>query len=91
VRIRGNPQSYFTTMEKVMTDPAIYSINEARLLLGRISRSSIYRLLNEGKLTSVRIGYRRFIRAQAIAEFIEKYSTSETPSESPARLPMQKK
>ena len=55
-----------------MNDPSIYSINEARILLGRISRGSIYRLLNEGKLNSVRIGYRCFIKASEIAQLVEK-------------------
>ena len=44
-----------------MQDRALYSIQEARKLLGGISRNTIYRLLRTGELASVVIGCRRFI------------------------------
>ena len=44
-----------------MTDRALYSVTEARELLGRISRNSIYALLRNGELASVVLGCRRFI------------------------------
>jgi excisionase family DNA binding protein len=46
----------------------LYSIKEARELLGGISRNSIYELLRSGNLPSVVLGCRRFIAATAIAE-----------------------
>jgi excisionase family DNA binding protein len=68
----------------------LYSIKEAQEQLGGISRNSIYRLLNEGNLTSVVLGSRRFITAAAIAELVEKSSASETPAAKPARNPRSK-
>lgn len=73
-------------------DRELYSIEEARELLGRISRNSIYALLRTGVLTSVVIGCRRFISAGAIAALISKSTTSVVPSQDPVRLrsPLQK-
>jgi competence protein CoiA len=53
-----------------MQDRALYAIQEARKLLGRISRNTIYKLLRTGELASVVIACRRFISSAAIAEFI---------------------
>lgn len=38
----------------------------------RISRWSLYRLINDGKLESVKIGRRRLIPADALADFVKK-------------------
>ena len=51
-----------------MQDRALYSIQEARKLLGGISRNTIYKLLRTGDLPSVVIGCRRFISSAAIAD-----------------------
>jgi len=48
----------------------LYSIEEARSLLGGISRVTLYELLNNGELSSVTIGRRRLIPAGAITAFI---------------------
>jgi excisionase family DNA binding protein len=74
-----------------MAARTLYSIKDAREQLGGISRNTIYRLLNEGKLTSIVIGSRRFITAAAIARLVDESSTSETPAEKPARDPESKK
>ncbi len=42
-----------------MKDRELYSIEDARFLLGGIARKTIYELLNEGELSSVIIGRRR--------------------------------
>ena len=63
----------------------LYSIKEARELLGGISRNSIYELLRSGDLPSVVLGCRRFIAATAIAELIEKSTTRLSPSRDCAR------
>jgi len=44
-----------------MKERALYSIKEARELLGGISRNSIYSLMRDGSLPSVVLGCRRFI------------------------------
>jgi len=59
----------------------LYSIEEARSLLGGISRVTIYELLNNGELSSVTIGRRRFIPAGAITAFIATTSTNTAPSQ----------
>ena len=63
----------------------LYSIKEARELLGGISRNSIYELLRSGNLPSVVLGCRRFIAASAITELIDKSTTSVSPSRDCAR------
>ena len=63
-----------------MKDRALYSITEARELLGGISRNTIYALLNSGELASVVIGCRRFISPAAISELISKSTTKQSPA-----------
>jgi excisionase family DNA binding protein len=63
-----------------MQDRALYSIQEARKLLGGISRNTIYRLLRSGELASVVIGCRRFISPAAIADLIARSTTTTSPS-----------
>ena len=53
-----------------MDSRELYSIEDARKLLGGIARNTIYELLRNGKLSSVEIGRRRFVSATAITEFI---------------------
>jgi excisionase family DNA binding protein len=45
--------------------PRAYSIREAAHLCG-LSRATLYRLLKEGKITSIKIGSRRLIRDDQI-------------------------
>jgi hypothetical protein len=47
-------------------DRELYSIEQARALLGGIARNTLYDLLRSGALTSVPIGRRRFIAAEAL-------------------------
>jgi excisionase family DNA binding protein len=63
-----------------MQDRALYSIQDARKLLGGISRNTIYKLLRGGELPSVLIGCRRFISSAAIAEFVARSTTTVSPS-----------
>ena len=63
-----------------MQDRALYSIQEARKLLGGISRNTIYRLLGSGEFASVVIGCRRFISPAAIAELVSRSTTTVCPS-----------
>jgi hypothetical protein len=62
-----------------MQDRTLYSIQESRKLLGGISRNTIYQLLRTRHLASVVIGCRRFISADAIADLIERSTTTESP------------
>jgi helix-turn-helix protein len=63
-----------------MQDRALYSIQEARKILGGISRNTIYHLLRTGQLASVPIGSRRFISAEAITNLIDRSTTTVSPS-----------
>lgn len=63
-----------------MKDRELYSIEDARFLLGGIARKTIYDLLNNGELASVVIGRRRFIPAAAITAFIGTTTTHIAPS-----------
>ena len=57
-------------------DRKLYSIEQARALLGGIARNTLYDLLRSGALASVPIGRRRFIAAEAIAAFVANTSTT---------------
>jgi hypothetical protein len=78
-----------------MKDRELYSIEDARFLLGGIARKTIYDLLNDGQLASVLIGRRRFIPAAAITTFIVTTTTRTAPSERrasgrrPVQIPLQ--
>jgi excisionase family DNA binding protein len=63
-----------------MNTRELYSIEDARFMLGGISRATIYELLNNGELSSVVIGRRRFVPAAAIAAFIATSSTTVAPA-----------
>src|SRR6266436_3058693 len=63
-----------------MRDRELDSIEDARALLGGISRNTIYSALRTGELSSVVIGCRRFISAAAIEEFIQASMTRVSPS-----------
>ena len=63
----------------------LYSIEEARKLLGGIARNTIYELLRNGDLSSVEIGRRRFVSATAIADVIASATKSSIDSNSKTR------
>lgn len=50
---------------------AAYSIEEARGLLGGISRASIYELINDGSLATVKIAGRRLVPEGSITRLID--------------------
>jgi excisionase family DNA binding protein len=68
-----------------MSDPitydsrVLYSIKEARVLLGGISQTTVYALLRTGELASVVIGCRRFISKDAISEFVKRATITDGP------------
>ena len=66
-----------------MNKPELYSIREAMELLGKISRNSIYSLLRDGRLASLKIGRRRFIPPHAIKDFVDASTNTDSPSASP--------
>lgn len=70
----------------VLKERKLYSISEARALMGAISRNTMYALLNRGEIASVVIGCRRFVTQEAISEFIERSTTTAGPAVDPARF-----
>ena len=63
----------------------LYSIEEARALLGGIARNTIYELMKAGSLPSVVIGRRRFVSADSICAFSAAASTTVFPAVNSAR------
>lgn len=55
--------------------PRLVPISEAidQRLLG-VSRGAVYRLIASGEIATVKIGRRRFITEDAIAEFIDRHT-----------------
>lgn len=47
-------------------------LNEARLQLGGISRTTFYALVKEGELSLVKIGSRSFIQAEDLDDFVRR-------------------
>lgn len=68
-----------------MQERDLYSIDEARERLGGISRNLIYEILRSGRLSSVLLGSRRLIPAEAIAQLIAQSATTISPAEAAAR------
>ena len=54
------------------TQRQAYSVEDACTQCGGIGKVKFYELLASGELKSFKIGRRRFVSAQAIAEFIAK-------------------
>ena len=53
----------------------LFPIPAAATWLG-VGRSTVYKLLNEGRLRSVRVGGRRLIPSSALADFVEDLEAS---------------
>jgi len=58
-------------------DPQVRTIEEATGVT-RLSRSMLYKLMQSGRLAYVKIGRRRLIPADAIAQLIEASTVSTT-------------
>ncbi len=67
-----------------MDESTLHTIDEAREILGGISRNTLYDLLREGKLASTPIGRRRFISAVAIEQYVAAATTTQGPQGSGA-------
>ena len=59
--MKKNPE----TQERPKQEPRAYSIGETAELCG-VSRATLYRLLAQGKIRSIKIGTRRLIRDDQI-------------------------
>jgi excisionase family DNA binding protein len=54
-------------------DRMLYSVKEVQMKLG-IGRSTVYHLLNDRHLASVRVGSRRFVTAAALTDYVQGLS-----------------
>jgi len=56
-----------------MTEKLMYSVNETIALLG-LGRTTIYDLIGDGTLKTVKVGKRRLVTAKQLNEFVESLS-----------------
>ncbi|WP_273491600.1 helix-turn-helix domain-containing protein [Gordonia otitidis] len=59
-------------------DEVLVPIDSTQNRLGGIGRSTVYKLVNEGKLTKVNIGRRGFITADSIRAYVESLTEKES-------------
>lgn len=55
----------------------LYSISEAALVLGGVSRSLMYRLFERGQLRPVKVGGRTFVHVNDLREFVVRLQGEE--------------
>ncbi|HEY4215128.1 MAG TPA: helix-turn-helix domain-containing protein [Steroidobacteraceae bacterium] len=71
-----------------MPGSTLYSIEEARELLGGIARDTLYKLLRTGQLASTVVGRRRFISQSALDAYVAAHTTTTVaPAAAPLRPP----
>lgn len=73
---RGPKSSGLTAYSErnlIVQQKYLCSIREATSLMG-MGRTSVYGLLNDGSLKSVKIGSRRLVRIDSITAFIDRMS-----------------
>jgi len=58
-------------MNSPTIDQPLYDLPDAAVKLGNCSRSTLYRLIGEGKLVRVNIGTKAVITGKSLAAFIE--------------------
>jgi len=50
----------------------LYNLSDVAVKLGNVSRSTIYRLIDQNKLVRVRLGAKALITGESLAGFIEE-------------------
>lgn len=53
----------------------LLTVDQARHALGGMARSTIFELIRQGELPSLKIGRRRYIRPEDLAAFIDRLAT----------------
>lgn len=61
-----------------MIDQPLYDLPDAATKLGNISRSTIYRLIDQGKLVRVNIGSKAVITGESLAAYVEELKSTES-------------
>jgi len=65
-------------MNSPTIDQPLYDLPDAAMKLGNCSRSTLYRLIGEGKLVRVRMGGKALITGKSLAGFIEELTHDPT-------------
>jgi hypothetical protein len=60
-----------------MIDQPLYDLPDAAMKLGHCSRSTLYRLIGQGKLVRVNLGTKALITGESLAGFIEELKSTE--------------
>jgi excisionase family DNA binding protein len=65
-----SPPSAPKTTDESPPERTLHPLTEIQRML-RISRSTVYQLIGDGRLASVKIGRRRFVTAAALGAYVE--------------------
>jgi len=61
-----------TIEREKMIDQPLYDLPDAAVKLGNCSRSTLYRLIDQGKLVRVNIGSKAVITGKSLARYVEE-------------------
>jgi predicted DNA-binding transcriptional regulator AlpA len=59
-------------MDTTPDDRLLVPINDTRRLLGGLSRTTVYELIDRGELAKVKIGARAFVTGKSIAAYVDR-------------------
>jgi len=57
--------------------PLLLTVTQACEMLGGTARSTFYGLMNDGRIATVTVGKRRFVRPEALADFVDGLGSGE--------------
>ena len=60
-------------------------IDSARTVLGRVGRTKLYELVNQGQIVKVSIGRRSFITTESLAAYVDRLSEAAVAAADDAR------
>lgn len=76
IELVGSLESALKTVNNTAVYPRLVSIAQTRQMLGNISRATIYRLLESGELTAIKVGNRTMINQTSINSLHNKPYTA---------------
>jgi excisionase family DNA binding protein len=59
-----------------MIDQPLYDLPDVSRMLGNCSRSTLYRLIEQGKLVRVRLGSKALITGKSLAAYVDELSAT---------------
>ena len=54
----------------------LFSIEETQHCLGDLGRTTLYRLINDGEITLVKIGRRSFVTSESLQEYVNRLTVA---------------